>query len=148
MKYLAHSKLKEWRQANLPRECPIFKCKVDDAVVDHCHGTGLVRGVLHRQSNAWAGKIENSWKRFGQNNSDLTLPEALRALATYLEEARTDILHPVGLRQKCNRFGRLPKDEQIETLIKFKCDADEINSCNNSKASTKCFRTALLERCT
>ena len=148
MKYLAHSKLKEWRQANLPRECPIFKCKVDDAVVDHCHGTGLVRGVLHRQSNAWAGKIENSWKRFGQNNSDLTLPEALRALATYLEEARTDVLHPVGLRQKCNRFGRLPKDEQIETLIKFKCDADEINSCNNSNARTKCFRTALLKRCT
>lgn len=148
MKYLAHSKLKEWRQANLPKECPIFKCKVDDAVVDHCHSTGLVRGVLHRQSNAWAGKIENSWKRFGQNNSDLTLPEALRALATYLEEARTDVLHPVGLRQKCNRFGRLPKDEQVETLIKFKCDPDEINSCKNSKARTQCFRTALLERCT
>ncbi len=148
MKYLAHSKLKEWRQANLPKKCPIFKCKVDDAVVDHCHSTGLVRGVLHRQSNAWAGKIENSWKRFGQNNSDLTLPEALRALATYLEEARTDVLHPVGLRQKCNRFGRLTKDEQIETLIQFKCDADEINSCNNSKARTKCFRTALLGQCT
>jgi len=148
MKYLAHSKLKEWRQANLPRECPIFKCKVDDAVVDHCHNTGLVRGVLHRQSNAWAGKIENSWKRFGQNNSDLTLPEALRALAIYLEEARTDVLHPVGLRQKCNRFGRLPKNKQIETLIKFKCDTDEINSCNNSKARTQCFRTALLKQCT
>jgi hypothetical protein len=148
MKYLAHSKLKEWRQANLPKECPIFKCKVDDAVVDHCHSTGLVRGVLHRQSNAWAGKIENSWKRFGQNNSDLTLPEALRALATYLEEARTDVLHPVGLRQKCNRFGRLPKDEQVETLIKFKCDPDEINSCKNSKARTQCFRTALIKQCT
>ena len=148
MKYLAHSKLKEWRQANLPKQCPVFKCKVDDAVVDHCHSTGLVRGVLHRQSNAWAGKIENSWKRFGQNNSDLTLPEALRALATYLEEARTDVLHPVGLRQKCNRFGRLPKDEQVETLIKFKCDPDEINSCKNSKARTQCFRTALIKQCT
>ena len=148
MKYLTHNKLKEWRQANLPSECPIFKCKVDDAVVDHCHITGLVRGVLHRQSNVWAGKIENSWKRFGQNNSDLELPEALRALATYLEEAKTDILHPVGLRQKCNRFGRLTKDEQIKILNKFNCDADEINSCNNSKARTKCFRTALLKQCT
>jgi len=147
MKYLAQSKLKEWRQANLPRECPIFKCKVDDAVVDHCHSTGLVRGVLHRQSNAWAGKIENSWKRHGYN-SKIALPEALRALATYLEEARTDVLHPVGLRQKCNRFSRLPKDEQVETLIKFKCDPDEINSCKNSKARTQCFRTALLKQCT
>ena len=148
MKYLSQNKLKEWRQANLPKKCPIFKCKVDDAVVDHCHNTGLVRGVLHRQSNAWAGKIENSWKRFGQNNSCLTLPEALRALATYLEEARTDVLHPVGLRQKCNRFGRLTKDEQIKILNKFNCDADEINSCNNSNARTKCFRTALLKQCT
>ncbi len=147
MKYLAQSKLKEWRQANLPKECPIFKCKVDDAVVDHCHNTGLVRGVLHRQSNAWAGKIENSWKRHGYN-SRVALPEALRALATYLEEARTDVLHPVGLRQKCNRFSRLNKDEQIETLIKFKCDSDEINSCKNSKARTQCFRTAFLEQCT
>ena len=147
MKYLAQSKLKEWRQANLPRECPIFKCKVDDAVVDHCHSTGLVRGVLHRQSNAWAGKIENSWKRHGYN-SKIALPEALRALATYLEEARTDVLHPVGLRQKCNRFSRLPKDEQVETLIKFKCDPDEINSCKNSKARTQCFRTALIKQCT
>ena len=147
MKYLAQSKLKEWRQANLPRECPIFKCKVDDAVVDHCHNTGLVRGVLHRQSNAWAGKIENSWKRHGYN-SKIALPEALRALATYLEEARTDVLHPVGLRQKCNRFSRLPKDEQVETLIKFKCDPDEINSCKNSKARTQCFRTALIKQCT
>lgn len=148
MKYLTHNKLKEWRQANLPSECPIFKCKVDDAVVDHCHNTGLVRGVLHRQSNAWAGKIENSWKRFGQNNSDLTLPEALRALATYLEQARTDVLHPVGLRQKCNRFGRLNKDEQIETLKEFNYNEYEISSCNNSKARTKLFRIALLKQCT
>jgi len=148
MKYLPSSKLKEWRQQNLPKECPIFKCKVNDAVVDHCHRTGLVRGVLHRQSNAWAGKIENSWKRFGQNNSDLTLSEALRALATYLEEARTEILHPVGLRQKCNRFDRLSKAEQIDTLIQLKCEQDEINSCKNSKDRTVCFRTALLKQCT
>lgn len=148
MKYLAQSKLKEWRQANLPEECPIFKCKVDDAVVDHCHNTGLVRGVLHRQSNAWAGKIENSWKRFGQNNSDLTLPEALRALAKYLEQDHTDVLHPVGLRQRCNRFGRLPKHKQIETLIKFKCDSEEIKACKNSKDRTQSFRTALLKQCT
>jgi hypothetical protein len=126
MKYLPSSKLKEWRQQNLPKECPIFKCKVNDAVVDHCHRTGLVRGVLHRQSNAWAGKIENSWKRFGQNNSDLT----------------------VGLRQKCNRFDRLSKAEQIDALIQLKCEQDEINSCKNSKDRTVCFRTALLKQCT
>ena len=148
MKYLPSSKLKEWRLDNLPDECPIFKCKVDDAVVDHCHSTGLVRGVLHRQSNAWAGKIENSWKRFGQNNSDLALPEALRALATYLEEARTDILHPVGLRQKCNRFGRLAKAEQIKTLRELKCNAEEIKACKNSKDRIQSFRTALLKQCT
>ena len=133
MKYLPSSKLKQWRQDNLPSKCPIFKCRFNDAVVDHCHDTGLIRGVLHRQSNAWAGKIENSWKRFGQNNSKVSLPDALRALADYLENARTDVMHPVGLTQKCKRFKRFPND---------------INSCKNAAERTQYFRTAFIGQCT
>jgi hypothetical protein len=30
-----------------------------DAVADHCHKTGKMRGVLHRGCNAWLGKTEN-----------------------------------------------------------------------------------------
>jgi len=148
MKYLPSSKLKEWRQQNLPKVCPIFKCVINDSVVDHCHDTGMIRGVLHRQSNAWAGKIENSWKRFGRNNSKATLPEALRALADYLENARTNVMHPVGLTQKCKRFKRLPKDTQLKILFEMKCEQHDINSCKNAGDRTVLFRTAFIGQCT
>ena len=148
MKYQPSSKLKQWRQDNLPSKCPIFKCKCNDSVVDHCHDTGLIRGVLHRQSNAWAGKIENSWKRFGQNNSKVSLPDALRALADYLENARTDVMHPVGLTQKCKRFSRLPKARQTEILLHMKCEENDINSCKNAAERTQYFRTAFIKQCT
>lgn len=148
MKYLPSSKLKQWRQDNKPKVCPIFKCSLYDSVVDHCHDTGLIRGVLHRQSNAWAGKIENSWKRFGRNNSKSPLPDALRALADYLENARTDVMHPVGLTQKCKRFSRLPKDKQLKILSQMKCSKDDINSCKNASDRTRFFRAAFIGQCT
>ena len=118
LKYLPYKRIKKWREANTPSKCPIFGCRVNDAVVDHCHDSGFVRGVIHRQSNAWAGKIENAWKRYGLNNSKFTLPQALRGLADYLENARTNIMHPVGLKQKVNRFSRLPKEMQENILLK------------------------------
>lgn len=144
MKYLPYKVVKKWRESNTPKECPIFGCKVNDAVVDHCHDTGLVRGVLHRQSNAWAGKIENAWKRYGANHSKLTLSQALRRLADYLEFARTDIMHPVGLKQKVSRFSRLPKEMQENILLKNNKKID-INACTNQKTRTALFRKSILK---
>lgn len=36
-----------------------------DYVVDHCHETGIIRGVLHRSCNASLGKIDNAVGRWG-----------------------------------------------------------------------------------
>lgn len=36
---------------------------LDEAVLDHCHTTGLLRGVLHRGCNAMLGHIENNSAR-------------------------------------------------------------------------------------
>ena len=46
-----------------------------EAVLDHCHSTGHVRGVLHRGVNSLLGKCENNYRRYG-----LSLP-MLRAMA-------------------------------------------------------------------
>ena len=117
---------------------------MNDAVVDHCHDTGLVRGVLHRQSNAWAGKIENAWKRYATNHTKLTLPQALRRVADYLESPKTDIMHPVGLKQKVGRFSRLIKDQQEKILLKNN-KKDEVFSCTNQKQRTNLYRKSLLK---
>ena len=36
-----------------------------DYVVDHCHESGLIRGVLHRSCNAALGKLDNAVGRWG-----------------------------------------------------------------------------------
>ena len=36
-----------------------------DYVVDHCHETGIIRGVLHRSCNASLGKLDNAVGRWG-----------------------------------------------------------------------------------
>ena len=35
------------------------------AVLDHCHRSGLCRGVLHRGCNAMLGHVENNRARYG-----------------------------------------------------------------------------------
>jgi hypothetical protein len=52
---------------------------------DHCHTTGLLRGLLCNRCNAWLGKIENNFKRYGLHKTGLTIRIALLAVAAYLE---------------------------------------------------------------
>lgn len=42
-----------------------YPIPIGDAVLDHCHTSGHVRGVLHRGVNSLLGKIENNFKRYG-----------------------------------------------------------------------------------
>lgn len=87
--------------------CPVLKKKIAlaDTVVDHQHkffaneevgkdGVGLVRGVLQRQVNVWEGKITNSFFRLGLHKFGVTIPEALRNLAEYLERDNLKLIHP------------------------------------------------------
>ena len=72
--------LKEWREATWlaqGRRCALtgYSISLAEAVVDHDHSTGHVRGVLHRGANSLLGKIENNYRRYG-----VSLP-MLRAIA-------------------------------------------------------------------
>jgi len=80
-------------------KCPILGIKIDpkNATLDHLHklkkelpdetGKGCCRGVLHFQANSWEGRVTSSYKRSGLEKH-LTLPEALKNLAQYLEKNR------------------------------------------------------------
>jgi hypothetical protein len=75
--------------------CALCKlpCSDEQAVLDHDHQTGAIRGTLHRGCNALLGKVENNYKRYGVSN----LRSFLSGLATYLERHLTNstgLLHP------------------------------------------------------
>ena len=43
--------------------CEISGLPLHRPVMDHCHDTGKVRGVLENAINLWEGKCWNAWKR-------------------------------------------------------------------------------------
>ena len=93
---LKSSEVKAYRQAQLKNQD--YKCALcgepveDDAVLDHCHKTGLLRQVLHRGCNSLLGKIENSMPR---SRVDIRrLKGIAHNLIQYLTTQHTEILHP------------------------------------------------------
>ena len=68
---------------------------IEDAVLDHCHKTGLIRQVLHRGCNSMLGKIENSMPR---SRVDIRRLEGIaHNLVNYLTQIHTDVRHPTHL---------------------------------------------------
>lgn len=62
--------VREWRERTLAEQggvCALcgLPLKSEDAVADHNHKHGWMRGVLHRGCNSLLGKIENNWQRVG-----------------------------------------------------------------------------------
>lgn len=85
---LTQAATKAYREAKLKEQggrCAItgYTISAAEAVLDHCHTTGHVRGVLHRGVNSLLGKIENNHKRYG-----VRLP-MLRAMAPAVAEYLT-----------------------------------------------------------
>src|SRR5574340_85671 len=75
-----------------------YPCSKDEAVLDHCHTTGVIRAVLHRGCNAMLGHIENNAPRH-----KLTDPQKLMRMlgnvasyrALYMPHLSVDLpLHP------------------------------------------------------
>jgi hypothetical protein len=67
----------------------------DQAAIDHCYQTGLVRGVLHPTCNAGLGHFSDD-------------PERLRRAASYLEEAQRRLNDPDARFIPAHRLGRRP----------------------------------------
>ncbi len=100
----------DFRQKWLSKQkniCPILKQKIDlkDSSMDHKHklkgdelggkeNLGLVRGILHKQANAWEGKVWNSFHRVGLHKI-VNISEALRGLADYYENYENNPIPPI-----------------------------------------------------
>lgn len=65
----------------------------DDAVLDHDHKTGEIRGVLHRGCNALLGKVENNMPR-NQVNLERLAKFAENLIKYLTDDAKSELLHP------------------------------------------------------
>ena len=140
MKYLSQNKIKNYRDANKPKQCPVLKVRTNDWVLDHDHQTGLVRGVISRQANSLLGKVENFFLRMCKQDKS-KLPGVLRAMASYLERETLDVLHPVGLMQLTKKFkNSLTASEQVAELKSIGATKQELESCCNEKQRCKLYR--------
>jgi|TARA_R110002020_G_scaffold9809_1_gene38288 hypothetical protein len=140
MKYLPQSKLAEWRKENAPKKCPLVEYKTSNWVVDHNHTSGFVRGVVSSEGNALLGRIENAFKRLSRGAKKASLPTILRNMASYLEQDDLTLLHPEGFRQLYKRFYSLSKDLQLDILLKFGTNRDDISKCKNAKERTELYK--------
>ena len=137
--YLPQNKLKDWRVRHQPKACPLLLRKTSDWVVDHCHKSGMVRGVVSRVGNSLLGKIENfAYRRCQVSQSHL--PAVLRAIADYVEQEQLDVLHPVGLTQLSKRFKSLTSEKQKATLVDLGAKRKQIMECSKASERTKLFR--------
>lgn len=93
MRKLARSQMRLWTRMQLEKQggiCPLCAQPVDlsiprQAVVDHDHETGEVRGVLCRSCNSAEGKVKNAIGCWGTKKVQMSLivPYLERLLAYY-----------------------------------------------------------------
>lgn len=95
---LKTTEVKQFREQQLVKQghrCALCRDLVDptEAVLDHDHKTGALRGVLHRGCNSMLGKIENNMPR---SRIDLgRLAELSKNLIRYITaDPVSEFLHP------------------------------------------------------
>jgi len=116
---MAAKDIKAQRELQLKKQkgvCPLCKTIIqsEDAALDHCHSTGLVRMVLHRWCNSVLGRVENWSKRVGKTDH-LTF---LKNTTVYLEGTHTDLIHPTHGKKKSRKKSRQRKKPSIKTTAR------------------------------
>lgn len=96
MKRLKTTEVKKFREDMLADQhniCCLCEHTITDgeAVLDHNHRTGLVRGVLHRNCNLFLGKIENNIPR--NKITEKMLSTILLNIQRYIRDS-TEVYHP------------------------------------------------------
>jgi len=94
------------------------------ACLDHRHDSEqLVRGVLHRQSNAVLGKLEGVWTRYLSYWYPHDLPTFLRQSADYLEDTERNpdkrYRHPNWIKKVKTFYNSLNAKQQNQVLAKL-----------------------------
>lgn len=112
------------------------------AVLDHDHDTQFVRGVLHRQSNAVLGKLENMYTRYLGWWYKGTLSDFLRGCADYLDrEQPQDYIHPAFVKYLQVQFNKLSEPQKKAVLMHFNSEVG-----TNGKQRKVLFQKVILRK--
>ena len=141
---LSRGSMRSWTIGKIKQQggiCPICKKEIDlkimgnksDYVVDHCHESGLIRGVLHRSCNASEGRVANAAGRWGAKSMKYSeIIPYLRSLVEYLEYHQanpSNLLYPdhktpeeaaAAARLKRNKANAAKRARERATLRKDK----------------------------
>lgn len=124
---LTQAATKAYREAKLKEQggrCALsgYTLSPAEAVLDHDHATGHVRGVLHRGVNSLLGKIENNHKRYGVS---LPMLRAMApAVAAYIEkDYSANVYYPTHRtedekRERRNALARKARAQKKEPTCK------------------------------
>lgn len=92
--------------------------KRDDAVVDHCHDTGYIRGALHRSCNQAEGRVKTK-ARLGHKG--VGSADYIIGLGKYLEKHQKpqfNLIHPTHMTEEQKREQRNKKARLARTRKK------------------------------
>lgn len=95
---LTRTQLTAYREAQWEaqgRTCGMTGRPLDlkDAVVDHCHTTGVIRGVIDRGANSMLGKIENH-RKIARLTKDRDLALFLSNVVSYISKGNALAMSP------------------------------------------------------
>jgi hypothetical protein len=108
-----------------------------DAVLDHDHKNNYVRAVLHRQSNAVLGKIENLYTRYLSWWYNGSLSDFLRQVADYLDVNHPKLhVHPGWMKKVKTTFNKLKAADKDKVLILLGSDS-QVNETKRKETFSK-----------
>lgn len=115
LRKLPRSNMNAWKMRKAQEQggvCPLSLVPFDpkntkDMVIDHCHITGEIRGVLSRSGNAVEGKVKNAVARWGGTGEDYEKIIAyLERLIVYLKQPGTGLMYHTHLTPDEKRLKR------------------------------------------
>ena len=121
--YSAVAPTREQLLADQGGKCALcgLPCSSDEAVLDHDHDTGRIRGLLHRSCNAAEGKISNAAARWGAKSSSYAdIIPYLKNLVAYLENPPKNLIYPMHKSADEKKDDRNRKAREARAALKAK----------------------------